>query len=128
MVILREQAINFRAYIAGRLKINKNTKSATLFFHQVGQIWSYRGLVNAGWSSRRDLQSEHGFEACSLKNKGKIVGVRTFGSQKKWEKNENLNEIGQILVSGGLDGWKWMREAGPDRFLDSPASKTLKMT
>ena len=53
-------------------------------------------------------------------------GFLYFLGSKKWKKNENLNEICQILVSGGLDGWKWMREAGPDRFLDSPASKTLK--
>ena len=100
MVILLEQTINFRAYIAGRLKKDKNTKSATLFFHQVGQIWSYRGLVDAGWSSRRDLQSEHGFEACSLKNKGKIVGCLSFGCQKSGKKTEKFDEIGQVLVSG----------------------------
>ena len=45
----------------------------------------------------------------------------TFWGQNSEKKNENLNEIGQILVSGALDGWKWMREAGPDRFLDYPA-------
>ena len=100
MVILLEQTINFRAYIAGRLKKDKNTKSATLFFHQVGQIWSYRVFLDAGWSSRRDLQSEHGFEACSLKNKRKIKDFRTFGGQKSEKKTKKFDEIGQILVSG----------------------------
>ena len=35
----------------------------TLFFHQIGQIWSYRALVKAPESSRRDLAIEKGFRA-----------------------------------------------------------------
>ena len=60
-----------------------------------------------------------------LKIKGKCWIVILSGV-KKVKKKIYLNEIGQILVSGGLDGWKWMREAGPDRFVDYPAGKTLK--
>ena len=36
----------------------------------------------------RDLQSEHGFEACSLKHKGKRLDFHTFGGQKSEKKTK----------------------------------------
>ena len=46
--------ITHRTYIAGRLEKDTNTKSATLFFHQVGQIWSCRALVFF-WNPHREI-------------------------------------------------------------------------
>ena len=55
-------------------------KVENLFFHQVGQIWSYRALVKAFESSRRDLAIEKGFRACFFLIKGKIWIVHTVWS------------------------------------------------
>ena len=57
-------------------------KDATLFFHQVGQIRVGELSIGLSCSKSRDLQSEHGFRACSFKNKGKNLDVHTFGSQQ----------------------------------------------
>ena len=43
------------------------------------------------------------------------------------KKSENLNEIGQILVSGALDDTKKMRKAGADIFAKSGAEKPQKI-
>ena len=58
-------------------------------------------------SSRRDLQSEHGFEACFLKKRSKIkerVGFVHFGGQNKLNTNEkagrNRSNVG--LMSSEL--------------------------
>ena len=50
-------------------------------------------------SSSRDLQSGHGFEACSFKNKRKKLDFHTFGGQDTEKKTKKLDEIGQLLVS-----------------------------
>ena len=47
-----------------KLRCSYCLEVANLFFHQVGQIWSYRALVKAPESSRRDLAIEKGFRAC----------------------------------------------------------------
>ena len=74
--------INHRAYIAGRLKKDKNTKSATLFFTKSVKFMSFEVFLVPFESSRRDLESEHGFEACSFENKGNNLDFRSFGGQK----------------------------------------------
>ena len=61
-------------------------KVPTLFFHQVGQIWSYRALVKAFGNSPRDLAFGYGFRACSLKNRRKLLNFHTFGKVEKRNK------------------------------------------
>ena len=56
-------------------------KVENLFFHQVGQIWSYRALVKAFESSPRDLAIGHGFRVCSLQNKRNKLDFHTFGAE-----------------------------------------------
>ena len=71
------------AWLGGSVKV------ATFFCHQVGQIWSYRAVIFFPCSKSRDLGPEHGFRACSFKNKGKkldfhILGVKT--TKQNWTK------------------------------------------
>ena len=54
-------------------------------------------------SKSRDLGPEHGFRACSLKNKGKQLDFHIFGVKKNKKQVDNLDEIGQMLVSRALD-------------------------
>ena len=70
------------------------------FFTKSVKFKSFEVFFRPIESSRRDLQSEHGFEACSLKNKGKMLDFLSFGGQKSEKKTKKFDEIGQILVSG----------------------------
>merc|ERR1712139_178516 len=75
---------------------NGKMKVATFFCHQVGQIWSYRAVIFFPCSKSRDLGPEHGFRACSFKNKGKKSDFRIFGagkSKQKLKKNEKIDEV-----------------------------------
>ena len=74
----------------------------------------------------RDLGPEHGFRACSFKNKRKKSDFHTFGvKQTKTleRKLKTIDEIGQMLVSGALDDTKKMRKAGADIFAKSGLEK-----
>ncbi len=65
-------------------------------------------------SSPRDLQSGHGFRACSFEHEGKNVDFHNVGGQKS--KNEKLNEIDQMLVPGAPNNTKKNRKADADIF------------
>ena len=95
----------------------------TLFCHQVGQIWSYRAVFFFPCSKSRDLGPEHGFRACSFKNKGKKSDFHIFGGQKTNKIREKLDEIGQILVPRALNDTKKIRKAGADIFANFGAEK-----
>ena len=97
-------------------------KVGTLFCHQVGQIWSYRAFFFP-CSKSRDLQSGHGFRACSFKNKGKQLDFHIFGGQKTNKIIEQLDEIGQILVPRALNDTKKIRKAGADIFANFGAGQ-----
>ena len=97
-------------------------KVATLFCHQVGQIWSYRAVIFFSCSKSRDLGPEHGFRACAFKNKEKKLDFHIFGV-KQMKKLKQVDEIGQILVSRALDDTKKMRKAGADIFAKSGPEK-----
>ena len=88
------------------MNYHEKMKVATLFCHQVGQIWSYRAVIFFPCGKSRDLGPEHGFRACSLKNKWKKLDFSYVWAQKNETKIEKLNEIGQMLVSGALDRTK----------------------
>ena len=75
-------------------------------------------------SKSRDLGPEHGFRACSFKNKGQKSDFHIFGGQKTNKIREKLNEIGQILVPRALNDTKKIRKAGADIFTNSGAEKT----
>ena len=111
-----------RVFLEVYALLGVSVKVATFFCHQVGQIWSYRAVIFFPCSKSRDLGPEHGFRACSFKNKGKKLDFHTLGS-KNGKKSENLNEIGQILVSGALDDTKTIGKAGVDIFANSGAGK-----
>ena len=96
-------------------------KVATLFCHQVGQIWSYRAVFF--FSKSRDLGPEHGFRACSFENKGKKLHFHIFGVKVQKKKVENLDEIGQMLVSRALDRTKKIRKIAADIFAKSGLEK-----
>ena len=59
-----------------------SVKVGTFECHQVGQIWSYRAVIFFLCSKSRDLGPEHGFKACSLKNKGKKLDSHILGVNK----------------------------------------------
>ena len=104
------------------LSFHERMKVATLFCHQVGQIWSYRAVFFP-CSKSRDLGPEHGFRACSFKNKGNKSDFHIFGGQKTNKIREKLNEIGQILVPRALNDTKKIRKAGADIFANFGAEK-----
>ena len=62
----------------------------------------------------RDLQSGHGFRACSLKDKGKQLDFHIFGVNQNKTKRTKNDEIGQMLVSRALDDTKTVGKAGAD--------------
>ena len=73
-------------------------------------------------SKSRDLGPEHGFRACSFKNKGKKLDFHEnvgFWRVKKPKKTKTWNEIGQMLVSGALDDTKTIGKVGADIFAKS---------
>ena len=105
------------AWLGGSVKV------ATFFCHQVGQIWSYRAVIFFPCSKSRDLGPEHGFRACSFKNKGKKSDFHIYGGQKTNTIREKLNEIGQILVPRALNDTKKIRKAGADIFANFGAEK-----
>ena len=67
-----------------------------MFFHQVGQIWSYRALVKAPESPRRDLAIEKGFRACFLKNKRNNSDFSYGLEVKQWTQTLFCHQVGQI--------------------------------
>ena len=74
-------------------------------------------------SKSRDLGPEHGFRACSFKNKGKKLDFHILGVKKTKKKSDFFNEIGQILVSGALDRTKSIRKTAADIFAKSGLEK-----
>ena len=99
-------------------------KVATFFCHQVGQIWSYRAVIFFPCSKSRDLGPEHGFRACSFKNKGNKLDFHIFGVQKMKKKKtkkqmKKLDEIGQTLVYDT----KTIGKVGADIFAKSGPEK-----
>ena len=104
-----------------KLNFHEKMKVATLFCHQVGQIWSYRAVIFFPCSKSRDLQSEHGFRACSFENIRKKLDVHTFCDQKTEKATETWNELGRILVPRALNRSKKMRKTGADNFPKSSA-------
>ena len=100
-----------------------SVKVGTFECHQVGQIWSYRAVIFFPCSKSRDLGPEHGFRACSFKNKGKKSDFHIFGGQKTNKIRGKLNEIGQILVPRALNDTKKIRKAGADIFANVGTEK-----
>ena len=62
------------------------------FFTKSVKFKSFEVFLVPFESSRRDLESEHGFEACSLKNKGNNLDFHTFGGQKVKKKTKNITK------------------------------------
>ena len=82
--------------------------------------------ICASCSKSRDLQSEHGFRACSFQDKGNKLDFHTFWDQRTETKTEKWDEIGRILVPGALNRSKKLRKTGADNFPKSSACKTEK--
>ena len=74
----------------------------------------------------RDLGPEHGFTACSFKNKGKQLDLHFLGVTQTRTKIEKHDEIGQMLVSGALDDTKTIGKACADIFANFGAEKPWK--
>ena len=102
-------------------------ESRDLLLSPSGQIWSYRAVIFFPCSKSRDLGPEHGFRACSLKNKGKKSDFHIFGGQKTNKIREKLDEIGQILVPRALNDTKKIRKAGADIFANVGAEHLKKL-
>ena len=62
-------------------------KVGTFECHQVGQIWSYRAVIFFPCSKSRDLGPEHGFRACSFKNKGNKLDFHILGVKQNKKKS-----------------------------------------
>ena len=52
-----------------------------------------------------------------------MLDCHTFGVKQNGNKNENLHEIGQMLVPGALNDTKKIRKAGADIFANFGAEK-----
>ena len=95
----------------GNWDVHTVWKSHTCFFHQVGQGWSYRALVKALESSRRDLAIEKGSRACFLKNKRKKYDF-SYGLEVGQRKQTLFwHQVGQIwsyraLVKASESCWR----------------------
>ena len=61
----------------------------TLFFHQVGQVWSRRAVIVLTESPPRYLAFGHGFRASSFKNTRERLEDHSFGVGKR-NKNETV--------------------------------------
>ena len=93
-----------------------------------------------GCGESRGLGPEHGFKACSFKNKRKKLyfhekvgfwGVKKpkswiCGGQKTNKKTKTWNEICQLLVSRALDDTKTIGKVGADIFAKSGPEKPKK--
>ena len=77
-------------------------------------------------SKSRDIGPEHGFRACSFKNKGKKLDFHISGVKKTKKKVDNLDEFGQVLVSRALDRTKKIRKIAADIFAKSGLEKPGK--
>ena len=77
---------------------NGKMKVATFFCHQVGQIWSYRAVIFFPCSKSRDLGPEHGFRACSFKNKREMLGFHFFGVKQ----TKQIGKFGRNRLNVGL--------------------------
>ena len=87
----------------------KKWKSRPCFVTKSVKFRSFEEFFRPIENSRRDLQSEHGFEACSLKHKGKRLDFHTFRGQKSETKTKQFDEIGQMLVFWAENLSKWSR-------------------
>ena len=85
----------------GKKKRKNETKSVKFRF---GELSICRICAES-----RDLGPEHGFRACSLKNKGKKLDFHMSGVKKTKKQVENLDEIGQNLVSRALNDTEKIR-------------------
>ncbi len=105
------------------------------FFTKSVKFRSFEVFLVPIESSRRDLQSGHGFEACFWKNKRKMLDFHTFGGQNKWKKNEKVgrNRSNVGLLSSKLSGsnplgrrensrkfWAWRTLKKPKKSKCSP--------
>ena len=91
-------------------------RKKTLFCHQVGQIWSYRALVKALESSRRDLAIEKGFRACFLRDDYAALFVQSAVTPHTGRTADGyaLTSGGDNLVREGVgEAWRVRDEAGP---------------
>ena len=107
---------------------SNHKKSRPCFFTKSVKFGFGELSISQICAESRDLGPEHGFRACSFKNKGKkldfhILGINKNQKQLKKKKKENC----QMLVSGALDDTKKMRKAGADSFAKSgPETKRTK--
>ena len=105
---------------------SNHKKSRPCFFTKSVKFGFGELSISRICAESRDLQSEHGFRACSFKNKGNKLDFHILGVKKPTKKTKKWNEIGQMLVSGALDDTKKMRKAGADIFAKSGLEKTRK--
>ena len=96
---------------------------ATVLFHQVGQIWFGEVSICRICAESRDLQSGHGFRACSFKTKGNMPDFHTVWGEQTKQKRKTIDEIGRMLVPGALNDTKKIRKASADIFAKSGAEK-----
>ena len=77
-------------------------------------------------SKSRDLGPGQGFRVGSFKNKGKQLDFHIFGVKKTTNSSKQIDEIGQMLVSGALDRPKKIRKTAADILAKSGFEKTGK--
>ena len=98
-------------------------KDANLFFHQVGQIWSYRAVFFVFRVANREfynLSMVSGPVLLKIKGTSWIFMRKlALGGSKNQKKTNKWNEIGQMLVSGALDDTKTIGKVGADIFAKS---------
>ena len=75
-----------------RIVMNK-WKTRPCFFTKSVKFRFGELSIGLSCSKSRDLQSEHGFRACSFKNKGEKLDFHTFGGQQSITKTEQLIDV-----------------------------------
>ena len=102
-----------------------SVKVGTFFFTKSVNIGFGELSISRICAESKDLQSGHGFRACSFKTKRNKLDFHSLKSKQRKQIGTN-DDIGQILVSGAPDDTKKMRKLGADTFPKSPDWKTKK--
>ena len=93
MVILKGK----RGVFPGIYRVSlKKWKSRPCFDTKSVKFRSFEVFLVPIESSRRDLQSGHGFEACFWKNKRKKLDFHTFGGQTSWKNMKIRTKLGKF--------------------------------
>ena len=95
---------------------SNHKKSGPCFFTKSIKFGRTELSICRSCADSRDLQSEHGFRACSFKSKGKKLEFHTFGGETNATKSEKVERNRSIVGPGARNDTKAIRKASADIF------------